>query len=89
MKLEKKKNLQIRNFQRRNFLKYSLFVAGGFVIGKTLDSVQGVFSSKKGLELVGPQEGETTIFENFVVKETKKELSFYDKGDYAIFVIEK
>lgn len=77
------------NKNRRNFLKYSLFVAGGFVVGKTLNSVQGLFSSKKGLELVGPQKGETTIFENFVVKETKKELSFYDKGGYEIFIIEK
>ena len=88
--MKKKKNLQIKNFQRRNFLKYSLFVIGGFVIGKTLDSVQGIFSSKKDFELVGPQEEKTTIFEDFVVKETEKRLSFRDRRDgYEIFVIEK
>lgn len=77
------------NKNRRNFLKYLLFAIGGFVIGKTLDSIQNLFSSKKSLELTGPPEEKVKIFENFVVKETKKELSFYDKGGYEIFVIEK
>ena len=87
--MKPKRDSQIRNFQRRNFLKYSLFAIGGFVVGKTLDSVQNLFSSKKGLELIGPPEEKMKIFENFVVKETEKELSFYDKGGYEIFVIEK
>jgi len=87
--MKPKRDSQIRNFQRRNFLKYSLFAIGGFVVGKTLDSIQNLFSSKKGLELIGPSEEKMKIFENFVVKETKKELSFYDKGGYEIFVIEK
>ena len=79
----------VQNKNRRNFLKYSLFTIGGFVVGKTLDSIQNLFSSKKGLELIGPEEEKMKIFENFVVKETEKELSFYDKGGYEIFVIEK
>ncbi len=84
MKSEKK-----INSQRRNFLKYSAFAIGGFLVGKFLDSIPGLFSSRKGFEIVGPQGEETKIFENFVVKETKKELSFYDKKGYEIFVIEK
>ena len=85
-----KKELPIKNFQRRNFLKYSLFAIGGFVAGKTLDSIQNLFSSKKGLELIGPEEEKMKIFENFVVKETEKELSFHDRRDgYKVFVIEK
>ncbi len=88
--MKKEKNLQIRNFQRRNFLKYSLFVAAGFVIGKMLDSVQNLFSAKKDLELTSSKEGKITVFENFVVKETEKELSFHDRRDgYKVFVIEK
>jgi len=77
------------NQNRRNFLKYLSFAIGGFLVGKTLDSIQNLFSSKKGFELVGPKEEKTKTFENFVVKETKKELSFYDKGGYEIFTIEK
>jgi len=88
--MKPKRDSQIRNFQRRNFLKYSLFAIGGFVVGKTLDSIQNLFSSKKGLELIGPSEEKMKIFENFVVKETEKELSFHDRRDgYKVFVIEK
>ena len=80
----------VQNKNRRNFLKYSLFAIGGFVVGKTLDSIQNLFSSKKGLELIGPEEEKMKIFENFVVKETEKELSFHDRRDgYKVFVIEK
>jgi len=93
MKLEKKKIHQVRNFRRRKFLKYSLIAGGGFLAGKFLDSIQNLFSSKKsnlmGLELTGPQEEKTKIFKNFVVQETDKELNFYDKEGYKIFVIEK
>ena len=60
------------------------------MVGKTLDSVQNLFSAKKGIELIGPEDEKTKIFENFVVKETEKELSFHDRRDgYKVFVIEK
>jgi hypothetical protein len=77
------------NKNRRNFLKYLLFTAIGFLVGKFLDSIQNLFSSKKGLELVGSKEEETKIFKNFIVKETKNELKFYDKEGYEILSIEK
>lgn len=94
MKPEKKKNFQLRNSQRRDFLKYSLLVGGGFVAGKFLDSVTGMFTSKKenlkSFESSVSLEGEKTrIFNNFVVTETGKELNFLDKQGYKIFVIEK
>jgi len=77
------------NKDRRDFLKYSAFTIGGFLVGKFLDSIQGLFSPKKGFELVGPQREEAKIFENFVVKETKKELNISDKKGNEIFIIEK
>jgi hypothetical protein len=93
MKLEKKKDSQIGNFRRRNFLKYFLIASGGFLAGKFLDSVSGLFSSKKAslknFETCISQEGETRLFKNFVVKETEEELDFFDKEGYKIFVIEK
>jgi hypothetical protein len=61
----------------------------GFVLGKTFDSIQNLFSTKNNLELTCPPEEKTKIFDNFVVKETEKELNFYDKGGYEIFTIEK
>jgi hypothetical protein len=77
------------NKNRRNFLKYLLFTAIGFIFDKVLDSIQNLISSKKGFELVGPKEGKTKIFENFRVEETKKELKFYDKEGNEILTIEK
>jgi hypothetical protein len=74
------------NKNRRNFLKYLLFAIGGFLVGKFLDSIQNLFSSKRGFELSGQKE---KIFENFRVEETKKELKFYDKEGNEILTIEK
>ena len=93
MKPEKKESFQLRNFRRRNFLKYFLIAGGGFLAGKFLDSFSNLFSSKKpsleDFEAYQSPEGKTRIFENFRVKETEKELKFFDKEGYEIFIIEK
>ena len=93
MKLEKRKNPLIKNSRRRNFLKYLTVAGGGFLVGKFLDSASGLFSFKKpglkSFETCISQEGETKLFKNFVVKETGRELNFYDSEGYKIFVIEK
>ena len=90
MKPEKKENPKLKSSQRRDFLKYSLIAGGGFLAGKFLDSVTEKFTSKKGnLKSFEASPGSTKIFKNFVVEETGKELSFFDKGGYKIFIIEK
>ena len=91
MRPEKKYNSPIGNSQRRNFLKYFLIAGIGFLAGKFLDSLLGLFSSKKSeLKSSKPVPGEKTVtFENFLLKEDEKELNFYDKEGNKILVIEK
>ena len=90
---QKQEKLQIKNSQRRKFLKYSLIAGGGFLAGKFFDSVLGVLSPEKpslmGFEPHDLRDKQTHIFQNFVVQETDKELNFFDKEGYKIFVIEK
>lgn len=93
--MKKREKPQIKNLRRRKSLRYLLLVGAGFLAGKFLDSIIGLFSSKKkstlkGFESAQPQREETTLFKDFVVKETGKELSFFErKSGYKIFVIEK
>jgi len=95
MKIEIKKNPQIRNFQRRKFLKYSLIAGGGFLIGKFLDSTLGLFSSNRinlidhKTRLLTNKQTQTKIFDNFVVQETDKQLNFFDRKGHEILIIEK
>lgn len=93
MKPEKMENSQIRNLQRRNFLKYALFAIGGFLVGKLLDSLQNLFFTKKpeltNFETPPLSKEQTKIFENFIVKESSKEVRFLDKEGEEIFIIEK
>jgi len=95
MTIEIKENLQIRNFQRRKFLKYSLIAGGGFLVGKFLNSALELFFSKR-MDLMGHEtslltngQTQTKTFQNFVVQETDRQLNFFDRNGHEILVIEK
>jgi len=72
------------NQKRRNIIKFGLFGAGAFVIGKVLGPSINFFSN--GIDLGGDR---VVDFNNFRVVENGQELGFYDKLGNEILILEK
>jgi len=86
-------SVQVKNSQRRNFLRYSIFIIGGFLVGIIFNRFLEVISTKKmasqGFSPMSPSDEQINTFNNFIVRENSNELAFYDKNGYKIFVIDK
>jgi len=69
---------------RRKFLKYLLIGSGIFLLGKLLGT--RLSSSNKSSS---EEDAKEYLFKNFRIKETDKELSFYESDGDEILIIEK
>ena len=69
-------------------LKYILVGLVGFALGAVTNFLP--FSKPEELELVqGKGEERIAIFDNFIVKDTRTELRFFDRAGNEILIIEK
>jgi hypothetical protein len=71
------------NQNRRKFLKWAAIGGGSFAVWKLFGA---------GMKFFGPPEDEfskETLFENFRISETGKNITIYEKSGKEIIVIEK
>lgn len=69
------------NERRRALLKYGLFGAGAFMLGKIFGPSINIFGG-------GSFDGDVHDFKNFRVVESRKGLAFFDKWGNEILVLE-
>lgn len=70
------------NQNRRTFLKWLALGGGAFALWKIFGSSAKFFGASDELS-------KETLFENFRIKETGKDLTIYEKSGKEIIVIEK
>jgi len=73
----------IKDLKRQVYLKCAIFALAGFVIGT---AVGFIFFKEVSCEKA---KTETTAFDEFIIKESAKEISVLDKEGNEILIIDK